>query len=94
MTTIAYLGYWLVHKALRVLEQQPVVNGLKPERNLPVTCSLVVLARKTRTIWNPVKPKIGTARSAQNAINAIAQRFGGDKISFPEFLEKEVWIFV
>ena len=39
--------------------QQFLLKGLYPPRNLPVTCSLVVLPRATSTMWNPVRPQMG-----------------------------------
>ena len=39
--------------------QQFLLKGLYPPRNLPVTCSLVVLPLATRTMWKPVSPHMG-----------------------------------
>lgn len=56
---LLYLGYCGPQSVLQQLNKQFFENGLYPPRNFPVTCSLVVLPRLTRTIWKPVNPNIG-----------------------------------
>ena len=67
---------------MQQLKAQFFEKGLYPPLNLPVTCSLVVLPLDTRTMWKPVRPKMGITKRDMMQMMMMETRTGTFKKLF------------